>query len=208
MPGRTSFELAPTANVHCELAANSLFRNILRVTASEPIFCEHKTVSPARKSPVFNILRAAIQKPRTRPATFAAPCSMIPALPQLSFQLAPAANSGPSESPTKSLVCNILPVSHAFPIFCSRNRVSPACNPFVSNILGPRSKNDNSPQTRPAARAMALKSSARPCSGRVFSGCKLIQSLIPHLFVSKGSLPWQRSKPPSGRAQACIPDHL
>jgi hypothetical protein len=59
MRGCLGFQPASTPDLRSsQPAANSLFCNILRATHLDPIFCEHKCISPANNLPEFNILRA------------------------------------------------------------------------------------------------------------------------------------------------------
>src|SRR5579864_4230664 len=85
--------------------ANSLFRNILRVSYCSSIFCGEPQRSPVRNLFKLNILAKVTQ------------------------------HISSARPPTKSLFRNILPVSLLRSIFCADFLTPPLCKSFEVNIL-------------------------------------------------------------------------
>ncbi len=167
MRGRLSFQLPPTPGVRSsEPAANSLFWNILRVTDLDPIFCEPKTISPARNLPESNILRASIQKSR-RPSSPAEPLHQTLHLHgRVSSHPASTPDLHRSDPAANSLFQNILRVTHLNPIFCGHKSISSSATYLNSIFYTHRSQKLRS-CTDPLAPTCAPKMSRfSACGGR------------------------------------------
>ncbi len=149
MRGRLQFQPAPNPDARrSEPAANPLFRNILRVTHLNPIFCEHKTYfrSVTRLNSIFYENRS---KNHAGAPFRPNPCTQTLHLRgHLSSQLASTPDVRRSEPAANSLFHNILRVTHLFPIFCEYQTISKPATHLISIFYVLRSKNHEHAQTR------------------------------------------------------------
>ena len=156
----------------------------------------------APKSPTSG---SAEEKSPVRPC---APCGEpVPWIPESKLPPLPR-----EHSIANSLSRNILPLSHLHARMWLDMPEFKIDKPLEISVLRERSKKIKcavilypSPLSRDQTRRPGSPRSRACC---VFTRCKLIKVLYPDLFVLKGILPWQRSKPPSGHAPACMPVHL
>jgi hypothetical protein len=100
----------------------------------------------------------------------------------------------PAKLEAKSLSSNILPATLLASIFCADRTRSKTSKSFRTRILAPSRKKN---RTRSPARCCAHRLTRTPRNPRatvdIQPRCKMLkQSLIDHLPVPKGFLPWQR----------------
>lgn len=152
MRGRLKFQSATAADVRrFESAANSLFQNILRLTPSFPIFCEHARISPASNLLGINFLPVLISK-TLRPATPSKRSREARNCQYFSSHLIAPGKARSSKSATNSLSWNILRVTPLNSIFCEHKAISPVHNLSKSNILRALIQKTRGHQSQPKRR--------------------------------------------------------